>query len=240
MGTVFSIDARDPGDWSEAIADVVAWLHEVDSRFSTYRTDSIVSRLERGELDLDDAPEDVREVLDLCTVVERETEGAFSSYAGGRLDPSGLVKGWAIERASWILSSAGARNHGVNGGGDMRLTGEGVTGRGWRVGIADPRSPGRLLATVAGHDLAVATSGVAERGQHIIDPRTGRPVVGDLLSVTIVGADLTFVDACATAAFVMGDAACEWIEGQRGLEGLGVRADGSLWRTSGFPQPDRG
>jgi thiamine biosynthesis lipoprotein len=87
---------------------------------------------------------------------------------------------------------------------------------------------------VDGTDLAVATSGNAERGHHIADPATGRPATG-LASITLVGRHLTEVDALATAAFVMGDAAGEWVSARRGIEAYAVRADGRSWWTPGFP-----
>src|SRR5437879_5077032 len=111
MGTVFTIDVRDPGDWSAATADVVMWLHAVDLTFSTYRDDSDISRLRRGEITLQDADRLVTEVLDLCVLMQRETGGYFTALDSGALDPTGLVKGWAIERASEMLRRAGSNNH---------------------------------------------------------------------------------------------------------------------------------
>jgi thiamine biosynthesis lipoprotein len=90
-----------------------------------------------------------------------------------------------------------------------------------------------VLAVVSGRDLAVATSGTAERGAHIVDPRTGGPADGPA-SVTVVGASLTRVDALATAAFVMGDEALPWLEGLPAVEGLVVSGDGAHRRTSGW------
>ena len=132
-----------------------------------------------------------------------------------------------------MLRRAGSRNHSVNGGGDLRLHGGPAPGRPWRIGIADPLRPGSVGAVVAGRDLAVATSGTAERGAHVIDPRTGRPAAA-LASVTVVGPDLTTADAYATAAFVMGDAARDWIEELPGHEAYAVTADGRTWTTSGL------
>jgi thiamine biosynthesis lipoprotein len=235
MGTVFTIDVRDPGDWSAPVAEVVAWLHRVDQTFSTYREDSAIRRLQRGELRLEDAEPEVVAVLGLCQDFERSTRGAFTSTPHGVLDPTGLVKGWAIERASELLRRSGSTNHAVNGGGDMQLAGESAPGRPWRVGISDPAGRQRLIAVVSGRDLAVATSGVAERGQHIVDPRTGAPA-DRLASVTIVGPHLTDADAYATAAFAMGDTATSWIEGLDGYEGLVVDTAGRTSQTSGFPR----
>lgn len=234
MGTVFSIHVNDPGDWSVALGRVVAFLRRIDRIFSTYQSESQLSRLSRGDLRLVDCAPVVSEVLTLCTEMTRRTEGYFSARYAGRLDPTGLVKGWAVERASELLTAAGARSHGVNGGGDMQLAGGLGDGRPWRVGIAHPLRPGRLATVVEGYDVAVATSGSAERGAHVVDPRTGRPAHG-LASVTVTGPSVTMADGYATAAYAMGSAAREWLTALPGYEGFGVGEDGGSWSTAGFP-----
>ncbi|MFC4534301.1 FAD:protein FMN transferase [Sphaerisporangium dianthi] len=237
-----------------AVAEAVAWLHWVDETFSTYKPGSPVSRLGRGEIGLADCPPEVTEILGLCAEAAEASRGYFTACPGGRLDPSAMVKGWAIERVSRMLTRAGAVNHCVNGGGDVQLAGAAAPGRPWRVGVADPLRPGRL-ATVVGPPsvrpvtaggrpglavagpaarFAVATSGTAERGPHIIDPHTGRPAA-ELASITLTGENLTMIDAYATAAFAMGRAARKWVEGLDGVEAFAVTASGDTWRTSGFP-----
>ncbi|MEV0348036.1 FAD:protein FMN transferase [Nonomuraea sp. NPDC050680] len=228
MGTVFSFDVRHDAD--DAVARAVAWLHHVDMVFSPYRPDSAISLLDRGEIDMSDCPPEVAQVLALCAQTEHATNGYFTTRHGGHLDPSGLVKGWAIEEASRMLSEAGASHHCVNGGGDIQL-GPGPSP--WRIGIAHPARPGALCTVVSGYDLAIATSGSAERGPHILDPHTGR-AADALLSITLVGPRLTAVDAFATAAFAMGDAARDWVEETDDLEAFAVTASGGTWRTSGF------
>jgi thiamine biosynthesis lipoprotein len=233
MGTVFTIDIRDAGDWTTEIEAVVAWLHFVDATFSTYRRDSDVCRIRRGELRVEDADPHVTEVLDLCAQAQRVTRGYFTALPDGRLDPTGLVKGWSIERASLLLRRFGSENHAVNGGGDMQLAGEPAPGEPWRVGIADPRDASRLIDVVSGRDFAVATSGVAERGAHIVDPFTGRPAVG-LASATVVGPELTTADAYATAACAIGASAVDWIERLPAHHGLLVSTHGTRHVTSGW------
>ncbi|WP_243082244.1 FAD:protein FMN transferase [Streptomyces sp. 891-h] len=227
MGTVFSFDIRDPPTpaLAGALRTAVSRLHRIDALFSTYRPESAISRLARDATTLEREPEEVAVVLRLCEEAQRRTRGCFTACPGGRLDPSGLVKGWAVEGAARVLCEAGARNVYVNGGGDIQLTGEAAPGRPWRVGIADPCRPGRLLTTVEGRDLAVATSGTAERGHHIIDPRTGAPATG-LLSATVTGPRLIWADVYATAAVVLGTEAAEWIAGLDGYGLLAVPADG--------------
>jgi FAD:protein FMN transferase len=234
MGTTFTIDVRDPGDWSTAIGAVVDWLHRVDATFSTYQPTSDVSRIRRGELPVTDADPMVADVLDRCARMQHETGGFFTSLPGGRIDPTGLVKGRAIERASDLLREAGSANHAVNGGGDMQLAGEAEPGRGWTVGITDPSDRLRVLATVEVRDAALATSGVGERGAHIVNPFTGRPADSGLTSATILGPRLTEVDAYATAAFVMGRPAIGWVESRPGYEALVVANGGTVHHTSGW------
>ena len=235
MVTVFSIDVRSPGCDPSALDDVLALLHEIDATFSTYRADSEISRLARHEIDLDDCGDDVRWVLDRCGALERDTSGFFSAHAAGSLDPSGLVKGWAIERASDLLAAAGSANHCVNGGGDVQCAGEASPGTPWRVGVAHPLRPGQIAAVVQGRDIAVATSGTSERGAHIVDPHTGL-APGAQAGVTVVGRRLSTTDAYCTAAFAMGDAARGWLETLDGYSGFGVTSTGETWRTSAFGQ----
>ncbi len=235
MGTVFTIDIRDAGDWSDAVGEVVRWLHHVDAVFSTYRPASDVCRIQQGELRVADAHPDIATVLDLCAEVQVATGGFFSAMPNRRLDPTGLVKGWAIEQASELLRRRGSPNHAVNGGGDMQLAGESQHGRPWRIGIADPADRTRVLTTVTGRDLAVATSGVSERGRHILDPFTGRPATG-FDSATVVGPSLTRADAYATACLVMGDRATAWIGDLAGYEALLRADDGTVRHSARWPR----
>jgi FAD:protein FMN transferase len=201
---------------------VFAWLRWVDATFSTYRAGSEISRLGRGELALADAHPLVREVLERCEALRRETGGYFDVRAGGRLDPSGYVKGWAVERAAAL---AGGRRFFIDAGGDVVLR-----GGPWRVGIRHPLERGRLAAVIAVSDAAVATSGAYERGPHVIDPHTGRPPHA-VLSVTVTGADLGAADAYATAAFAMGEAGPRWAAG---LAAMTVLAPGRVLSTPAF------
>lgn len=233
MGTVFSIDVRSPGVEHAVLEATVRWLHWVDETFSTYKPSSQISRLGRGEIDLDECAPVVLEVLERCAELEGETSGYFSAYATGVLDPSGLVKGWAIERASELLAAGGSINHCVNGGGDVQCAGSAAPERPWRIGIAHPLRPGRLAGVVEGREMAVATSGSAERGEHILEPRS-RTSPTALASVSLIGRHLATVDPYATAAFAMGDAAPDWIENLPGCHGLAVYSDGTSWSSSGF------
>jgi FAD:protein FMN transferase len=237
MGTVVSIDIRDalaPDRLDAMCADVSAFLHDVDATFSTYREGSFVSRLARGETRRADCPTDVAEVLAHCERLSAETGGAFDPrYRGdGTLDPTGLVKGWAIRRATDLLAAAGLRRFAVNGGGDVQTVGTPAPGQLWRVAIANPLRPGEVATVVAGAGVAVATSGVAERGAHIYDPFTGRPATG-LASVTVVAHEMVEADVLATASFAMGPGAFGWLSGL-GCAAYVVAADGRKESTTPF------
>lgn len=214
MGTAISLDLADdlPAAVLHALAEeTFGWLREVDARFSTYRADSEVCRVDRGELRPAEASADLRAVLARCADLWRETGGSFDAYATGRLDPSGYVKGWSAQVASDRLVAAGAPNHCLNAGGDVRVRGLCATGTPWRIGIRHPWDPTATCLVLAGTDLAVATSGSYERGHHVVDPHRGVPA-GGLRSVTVVGPDLGVADAYATAAMAMGAAGVGWLD----------------------------
>jgi FAD:protein FMN transferase len=237
MGTAISLElAGDlPYPKLSLLADeVFGWLRLVDERFSTYRPASEVCRLDRGELRVEDCAADVRWVLDRCAWLWRETDGYFDAYATGRLDPSGYVKGWAVQVASDRLLGAGLADHCLNAGGDIRVRGHPEPGQPWRIGIRHPWEATAVCWVLAGTDLAIATSGTYERGTHVVDPRSGIPATA-LRSVTVVGADLGSADAYATAALAMGTAGLDWLAGLDGYESAVVTEDGRLFRSEGLP-----
>lgn len=239
MGTAIVLDVRDAVVESAALEDAFELLREVDARFSTYKPESEVSRLIRGEISEPDVSPELAEVLELCDRVKVMSEGYFDIRAhrtDGRPDPTGLVKGWSLEKAGQILEAAGAVNYCINGGGDIVARGEAAPGQLWRVGIRHPQVSDRLAAVLRVGDGAVATSGAYERGDHVRDPFTGKPASG-LLSVTVVGPDLTFADAFATSAFAMGPTGLAWIAGLDGYEGCSITADrdGSEGRINWTP-----
>ncbi len=206
-----------------AWADVMAELHWVDLTFSTYREDSYVSRLGRAEIALADAPAEVAEVLEIGAAAERDSGGAFAVRRGQTFDPSGVVKGWAVERASAALKALTDTDFCLSAGGDMVCHSDTSP---WRVGIEDPVSPSKILATVPVTNGGVATSGTAHRGSHLVDARTGRAPEG-IASVTVIAASLIDADVDATTAYVLGREAAQWLRTRPGRTGLVVWADGS-------------
>src|SRR5258705_3938742 len=174
-GTVISIDVRDDVDGADVEA-CFAWFRRVDDLFSTWRADTEIMQIGCGELAAENASAEVIEVLDLCDRMRSESFGAFDIAFGARnphaprLDPSGVVKGWAIERAADLLVQAGARCFSINAGGDVVTRRRPDGSSGGRVGIQEPRERDRVAAVLQLDDAAVATSGLYERGEHVLDP----------------------------------------------------------------------
>jgi FAD:protein FMN transferase len=238
MGLPIVLDIRDDVDASvpERVFD---WFRWVDATFSTYRDDSEINRLDRGELTLADAHADVRAVLERCEELRVETRGYFDVRAASAesIDPSGLVKGWSVDRAAALLDDAGVRNYAVNAGGDIRLSGRAVPDLDWRVGIEHPLEHDKIAAVIAIGTGAVATSAAYARGGHVLDPHTRRPPAG-VLSVTITGPVLATADAYATAAFAMGAAGPDWTARLDGYEALTILADRRVLSTPRFPRAE--
>jgi thiamine biosynthesis lipoprotein len=241
MGTAISFDVRDANVPPAALDEAFEYLRDIDRRFSTYKADSEISRLSRGEIAEADCSPDVRRVLELCDQIRQITEGYFDIRGhlwDGGIDPSGLVKGWSLENAGRILEAAGAGNYCINGGGDILIRGEPTPGAAWRVGIRHPLEADKLASVLAVREGAVATSGAYERGDHVLDPFTGKPPKG-VLSITVVGPSLTYADAYATAAFAMGPTGLAWIGNLEGYQGCAITADpdgsnGRIAWTDGF------
>jgi thiamine biosynthesis lipoprotein len=250
MGLPVSVHLRGPDVGSAAVAGrveaVFAELRAMDALFSTYRTDSEISRLNRGELTPADCAPVVREVIGLCERARSRTAGSFDarrlplSDGGVGFDPSGLVKGWAVERAACRLTDLPDHDLCLNAGGDVLL--RAAPGRPpWRIGVEDPAAPTRLLGVLTLGSGAVATSGPAHRGAHIVDPRSGRPA-GAVRSVTVTGPELLWADVYATAAVAHGPAALSWLERIDGYEALlvdraGARLATANWTASSSPTP---
>jgi FAD:protein FMN transferase len=220
---------------------VFAELRHMELIFSTYRADSEISRLRRGELSVAACDAVVHEVLDLCADASRRTDGYFDALLGGgldRLDPSGLVKGWAVERAAQHLASLGDDYY-INAGGDIALGLAGPDSAPWRIGIEDPTRPDGLIGVVSLRYGAVATSGLARRGTHIVNPLTGTPATA-FASVTVTGPSLLWADVYATAATAAGRLdAFAWPAGYEAMAIVGSDAAATTRSTAGwrFAQP---
>jgi FAD:protein FMN transferase len=233
MGMPVTTDVRDGADPTAALDAVYAELERIDALYSPFRADSLVSQITAGTLDSDAAGGELGEIISLCRRYETETEGYFSAWRGSRFDPSGLVKGWAIDRACRILDMGGFARYFVDAAGDVRTRGEREPGEPWRVGVRHPVERDKVVRVIRARDIAVATSGTYEKGAHIDDPHTGLPAT-ELLSLTVVGPDIVVADVYATAAFALGARGLDLVERLPGYEAYAIDPDLRASWTSGF------
>jgi len=237
MGTVVSF-AVHSGALSDAavrsaLARACRTLHEADETFSTWKPQSPVSRLRRGEATLEELPTEVATVLGLCEHAKAASRGWFDPWAmPGGVDPTGLVKGWAAEQALAELVQAGVSAAMVNAGGDLAVHGRPSAEESWRVGIRHPWR-GDALACIIEPDMAVATSGAYERGEHLIDPHSGKPITR-AASATVTGPSLAIADALATALVVGGADEIEFVTALAGYDAYVISPDGGELASDGI------
>ncbi len=230
MGTTASIHVNDtvsPKKFDAVVAEVRAELGRLEEIFTVFKDTSEISRINTGELHHLDASPEVIEVLDQCAWLEQVSDGAFSirrSRTATRINPSGFVKGWATDRTSKLLSDAGLRHWYLAVGGDFALHGGLADDQPWSIGVSDPRDATKMVATVDVMSGGIATSGTAERGQHIWNPRTGAPAT-EFLSVTVIGPELVWADAYATTICAMGEPGLEWVKQFENYVAMPVRRE---------------
>ena len=218
-----------------ALARIFEHFVATDMRFSPFKPESEVSRYGRRDIGSSDLSSDMREVLDLVGLTARQSHGYFRPlHRGSRFDPSGIVKGWAIEKAARQLRAEGVENFFIDAGGDIQTAGRNAEGEAWRVGIRSPFDRSQVIKVVSLSGEGIATSGNYIQGDHIFDPhRPGKPIER-IVSVTVIADDVLEADRFATAAFAMGEDAIHFIEEMPELEGYVVDADGVATMTSGF------
>lgn len=200
MGIPVSIDiigATNQSDFEPAFDR----LQAIDSQFSTYKLGSELSRYQRGVIKLADISSDLRAIQSACAEFADLTDGYFSAYYDGTFDPTGYVKGWAIEQASQAIAAQGFGTYLINAGGDIFGASDGL--RRWNIGLQHPARRQSILGTVHITTGAVATSGTYERGAHILDPHTRLPAT-ELVAVTVTGPSIVMSDVFATACLAMG------------------------------------
>ena len=215
----------------------------VDQKFSTYKADSEISKINSGELQLADASEDMRIVFKLAEQTKNETNGYFDIVdRAGKYDPSGIVKGWAIDNVARLIHDAGFPDHYVEAGGDIQVGGLSDTDLKWSIGIKNPFNQTENVKVVQLSDQGIATSGTYIRGQHIYDPHDRNTKFDDIISLTVIGPNIYVADLFATTAFAMGRKGIEYIEGSRNsdvaecdqLEAYMIDSRGVATMTSGF------
>jgi thiamine biosynthesis lipoprotein len=234
MGMPITIEVVGTPD-SAPLERVFAHFEAVDARFSPFKADSEVSALNRGDVPPWARSAELEEVLELAEQTRRETRGYFDiRRPSGGIDPSGIVKGWAIRNAARLLADEGWRDYCVNAGGDIQCAGRNAEGAPWRIGIRNPFNARQSIKTLQPGDAGIATSGTSIRGQHIYDPHHPDRRLNEILSLTVIAADICDADRFATAAFAMGDEAISFIAETPGLEGYAVDRHGVATMTTGF------
>lgn len=219
-------------DTSELFDRVFGFFASVDERFSPFRADSEVNALNAGRPVVS---ADMGDVLQLAEKTKQESGGYFDIRRPfGGIDPSGIVKGWAIRKAAELIQEAGYSNFYVDAGGDIQSRGVNGEGQPWRVGIRNPFNADEIVKTICPHGRGVATSGTSARGQHIYDPHRPAQAIADIVSLTVIGPDVLDADRFATAAFAMGAAGIHFIERLEGFEGYQIGVNGRAVWTSGF------
>ena len=235
MGMPITLAVSDSGVHARHLEVVFAEFAAIDAQFSPFRDDSEVSRFNRREIAEGDFTPRMREIVALCEKARLETNGYFNiSRPDGTVDPCGMVKGWAIRNAAWLLDEMGFRDYCVEAGGDIQSRGLNDKGEEWTVGIRNPFSRDEVVKVIEPKGHGVATSGNYIRGDHIYNPHTGRYGSDDIVSLTVVGPDVLEADRYATAAFAMGRQGIHFIEGTPGLEGYEIDVAGTARMTSGL------
>jgi len=195
----------------QAFSEAEKFIHHVDELFSTYKENSIISRLKREEIEISSCSPEVQEVWDLCEKTMELTDGAFNPWLKG-FDPSGLVKGWAAQKCGEIFEKYGVENSLVNAAGDLALRGGLLKGgevTPWEIGIRNPEIKDEIVESFKINTGAIATSGSYEKGAHIYDPFTNLIAIG-ARSATVIGPDAAIADALATALMVSGKDGAIW------------------------------
>lgn len=218
-----------------AIEAIFDYFTEVDARFSTYKPESEIMKINRGEIPPSDYSDAMKEIFARAEETKRETHGYFSiQKPDGSFDPSGLVKGWAIQNAAERVMNMGYENLFIDVGGDIQSHGTDANGLPWTVGIRSPFNPSQIIKVLTPQGRGVATSGTYIRGSHIYNPHDPKEAFESVVSVTVLGPNIYEADRFATAAFAMGERGIHFIEKLPGFEGYSIDTAGIATMTTGF------
>jgi thiamine biosynthesis lipoprotein len=233
MGMPVTVQIVDSNATDEDIQDVFAYLHYIDQKFSTYKKDSEISQINRGEVKHLDYSNEMQKVLASCEETKQLTDGYFDINLNGILDPSGIVKGYAIWQAAQILKKKGYANFYVEIAGDIQVFGKNEDGESWKVGIQNPFNLKEIIKIVRLSNKGIATSGNYQRGKHILNPKT-KLAADEIAGISVIGPNVYEADRFATAAFAMGEEGIKFIGRIKGFAGYMVRNDRTAVMTGGF------
>ncbi|HEU5373969.1 MAG TPA: FAD:protein FMN transferase [Ktedonobacteraceae bacterium] len=233
MGMPITLEVVDATVTQADLDQIFAFFVSVDETFSTYKETSEISRINRGELSAAQASSVVSTILAFSEQTRQDTQGYFDIHRDGIIDPSGIVKGWAIQQAAHLLEEQGFQHFFIEAGGDIQVAGNNH-GKLWRIGIRNPFNRHENVKVLALTDRGVATSGTAIRGQHIYNPYDRTTPIRDIVSLTVIGPNVYEADRFATAAFAMGRKGVYFLERLTGFEGYMIDAQARATLTSGF------
>lgn len=234
MDMPVTLEVVDPVATAGLFSEVFAYFEAIDEKFSTFKPHSEISRINRGELALVAASEDMQTIFRLAEGMRLHTNGYFDIRSDGMFDPSGLVKGWAIFNAAEMVRQNGCKNFYVEAGGDFQAVGKNSHGQDWQVGIRNPFKMEELIKILSISDRGMATSGTYVRGQHIYNPKARQVPLTEIISMTVIGPDIFTADCFATAAFAMGKEGIHFIETLHDYEGYMIDGDQRATYTRGF------
>jgi thiamine biosynthesis lipoprotein len=232
MGMPVTIQVIDASVTQEDINEVFSYFHFIDKKFSTYKQDSEISQINRGELKPSQFSNEMKKILKLCEETKKETTGYFDISSNGILDPAGLVKGYAIFQGSLILKNKGFRNFYVEIAGDIQVFGKNEKQESWKIGIQNPFNLNEIIKIVKLSNMGIATSGAYQRGEHIYNPKG--IIADEVASISVIGQNVYEADRFATAAFAMGEKGIAFIEKLKDFEGYMIKKDKTAILTSGF------
>lgn len=233
MGLPITVEVIDGHASHNVLEEVFSYFTSVDERFSTYKETSEISKLNKNPTV--QMSTELQEVLELAEKTKHETGGYFNiRKQDGTLDPSGIVKGWAINNAADILLHCGCENFYIEAGGDIQTHGKAHGGIEWSVGIKNPFNKSEIVKVIYPHGKGVATSGSYERGNHIYNPLNPADSLQDIVSITIIGPNALEADRFATAAFAMGKLGLSFIESMPQFEAYSIDRFGTATMTTHF------
>ncbi len=232
MGMPITVEIADKASSSD-LDQVFNYFKEIDEKYSPYKNTSELSKVNAG-LAKDKWSKEFREILKLCEQTKQQSNGYFNITHGDKLDPSGLVKGWAINQASHQLKARGFNNFFIEAGGDIQAQGNFKPGSPWKIGIRNPFKTTEIVKVITIHNQGVATSGTYVRGDHIYNPLDNFKKVNSIKSLTVIGPDVYEADRFATAAFAMGKFGIAFIDALPGFEGYQIDDKQIATYTEGF------
>lgn len=214
------------------------YLEYVNKNFSTFKPDSEISKINRGEITEGDWSKDMKEVFALAEKTKKETDEYFDIIDNKeKYNPSGIVKGWAIFNTAKILWGLNMKNFYVNAGGDIQFSGKNPERKMWKTGITNPFNQKEIVKVVyMPSGMGIATSGNYIRGDHIYNPKNRTNPIEDIVSFTVIGGDVCEADRFATAVFAMGKKGIDFLEKIPNFAGYMIDKNGLSSMTSNFEQ----